>query len=101
MTIRSAFRLVPGTPGGRSIVQDDLSCALLAGQRLGIVDLTVSLREARRQFEREYIAAVLGSHGWSVSEAARTLGMERANLYRKVRQVGLVLPSGERLGGRR
>jgi DNA-binding NtrC family response regulator len=74
---------------------------LAAGHVLGIVDLTVTLREARRQFEREYIAAVLGSHGWSVSDAARTLGIERANLYRKVRQVGLVLPSGERVARRR
>ena len=72
-----------------------------AGQVLGIVDLTASLRDARRQFEREYIAAVLRRHGWSVSDAARTLGIERANLYRKVRQVGLVLPAGERIAGRR
>ena len=101
MTIRSAFRLLPATSLARSAGQDDLASPLPPGQVLGIVDLTVSLREARRQFEREYIAAVLGSHGWSVSDAARTLGIERANLYRKVRQVGLVLPSGERIAGRR
>jgi two-component system response regulator GlrR len=49
----------------------------------------VSLREARRQFEREYIAAVLQQHGWRMSEAARTLGIERANLYRKTRELGI------------
>ena len=52
-------------------------------------DLTASLREARRQFEREYIGAVLEHHRWSMSEAARTLGIERANLYRKARQLGI------------
>ena len=49
----------------------------------------VSLREARRRFEREYIAAVLEQHQWRMSDAARTLGIERANLYRKTRQLGI------------
>lgn len=48
-----------------------------------------SLREARLAFEREYIGAVLQEHGWSMSAAARTLGIERANLYRKTRQLGI------------
>jgi DNA-binding NtrC family response regulator len=52
-------------------------------------DLTASLREARRRFERDYIAAVLERHRWRMSEAARTLGIERANLYRKTRQLGI------------
>ena len=49
-----------------------------------------SLREARLSFEREYIAAVLQAHGWRMSDAARTLGIQRANLYRKTRQLGIV-----------
>jgi two-component system nitrogen regulation response regulator NtrX len=48
-----------------------------------------SLREARQRFERDYIAAVLEQHDWRMSEAARALGMERANLYRKTRQLGI------------
>jgi DNA-binding NtrC family response regulator len=50
-----------------------------------------SLREARRQFERDYIAAVLRDHGWQMRDAARALGIERANLYRKARQLGIPL----------
>ena len=46
-----------------------------------------SLREARREFEREYIAAVLRQHGWKMGEAAKTLGIQRTNLYRKTRQL--------------
>ena len=49
----------------------------------------ISLREARLRFEREYIAAVLEQHDWRMSDAARTLGIERANLYRKTRQLGI------------
>ena len=52
-------------------------------------DLTAGLREARRRFERDYIAAVLERHQWRMSDAARALGIERANLYRKTRQLGI------------
>lgn len=48
-----------------------------------------SLREARLRFERDYIAAVLQYHGWKVAEAAQTLGIQRPNLYRKARQLGI------------
>ena len=50
-----------------------------------------SLREARLRFEREYIAAVLQHHGWRAAEAAHTLGIQRPNLYRKTRQLGIPL----------
>ena len=48
-----------------------------------------SLREARMRFERDYIAAVLQYHGWKVADAAQTLGIQRPNLYRKARQLGI------------
>ena len=48
-----------------------------------------SLREARLRFERDYIAAVLQYHGGKVAEAAQTLGIQRPNLYRKARQLGI------------
>jgi DNA-binding NtrC family response regulator len=50
-----------------------------------------NLREARLQFEREYIAAVLQHHRWRMAEAAQTLGIQRPNLYRKARQLGIPL----------
>jgi DNA-binding NtrC family response regulator len=53
-----------------------------------------NLREARRQFERDHIAAVLRDYGWHMREAARALGIERANLYRKARQLGIPLRRG-------
>ena len=48
-----------------------------------------SLREARMRFERDYIAAVLQHHGWRMADAAQTLGIQRPNLYRKARQLGI------------
>jgi DNA-binding NtrC family response regulator len=50
-----------------------------------------SLREARRRFERDYIASVLQHHGWQMADAAQTLGIQRPNLYRKARQLGIPL----------
>jgi DNA-binding NtrC family response regulator len=49
------------------------------------------LREARLRFERDYISAVLQHHGWRMAEAASTLGIQRPNLYRKARQLGIPL----------
>jgi DNA-binding NtrC family response regulator len=48
-----------------------------------------TLREARVRFERDYIAAVLQHHGWRMADAAATLGIQRPNLYRKARQLGI------------
>lgn len=45
------------------------------------------LREARARFEREYIAAVLEQHQGRIPEAARTLGIQRTNLYRKMKHL--------------
>jgi two-component system nitrogen regulation response regulator NtrX len=55
-----------------------------------------TLREARAQFEREYVRAVLERHAGRMAEAARVLGIERANLYRKVRQLSVVRPRNGR-----
>jgi DNA-binding NtrC family response regulator len=48
-----------------------------------------NLREARLRFERDYIAAVLQHHAWRIADAAQTLGIQRPNLYRKARQLGI------------
>ncbi|HVL67936.1 MAG TPA: sigma 54-interacting transcriptional regulator [Vicinamibacterales bacterium] len=80
-------------PGGGAIRQEDILGHLPLAGSLNRIGLTASLREARRQFERDYIAAVLERHRWSMRDAARTLGIERANLYRKTRQLGIVRAS--------
>jgi two-component system nitrogen regulation response regulator NtrX len=54
--------------------------------------LGVSLREARQRFEREYIAAVVAQHRGRIPDAARSLGIQRTNLYRKLRALKLSHP---------
>ena len=51
--------------------------------------LAVSLREARQRFEREYIAAVVAQHHGRIPDAAKSLGIQRTNLYRKLRALKL------------
>jgi two-component system nitrogen regulation response regulator NtrX len=48
-----------------------------------------SLREARARFETEYIAAVVAHHHGRIPEAAKSLGIQRSNLYRKMRRLNV------------
>lgn len=50
-----------------------------------------TLREARERFEREYIASVLQHHRGRMGAAAKALGIERTNLYRKIKQLRIEL----------
>ena len=52
---------------------------------------TGNLREARQRFERDYIASVLQHHECRMAPAAQALGIQRPNLYRKARQLGIPL----------
>lgn len=53
-----------------------------------------TLREARQQFEREFIASALQRHGWRMEAAASELGIERTNLYRKMKQLSIIKGEG-------
>ena len=48
-----------------------------------------SIQEARESAEREHILRALEEANWNVSGAARTLGMERTNLHKRIRALGL------------
>jgi two-component system, NtrC family, nitrogen regulation response regulator NtrX len=48
-----------------------------------------SLQGAREKFEREFILQKLMEHKGNVSRAAQALGIERSNLHRKIRQLGI------------
>jgi DNA-binding NtrC family response regulator len=48
-----------------------------------------TLRAARERFEREFIAGVLQRHRGRMGAAAQELGIERTNLYRKIKQLGI------------
>lgn len=47
------------------------------------------LHEARDQFERDYILRALSRQQGNISRTADVLGVERSNLYRKMRSLGI------------
>ena len=47
------------------------------------------LHEARDQFERDYIVRALAAQQGNISRTAEVLGVERSNLYRKMRGFGI------------
>jgi len=76
--------IVTGLPGGRGIgLEDVLAHVELAGGT--VHGNSGTLRQARAKFEREYIATVVEQHQGRISEAAKVLGIQRTNLYRKMR----------------
>ena len=48
------------------------------------------LHDAREQFERDYILRALAAQQGNISRTADALGVERSNLYRKMRAFGIV-----------
>ena len=49
-----------------------------------------SLHEARDGAERDHVLRALEQTAWNVAAAARLLGMERTNLHKRIRALGLV-----------
>jgi two-component system nitrogen regulation response regulator NtrX len=48
-----------------------------------------SVQEARESAERDHVLRALEDAAWNVSGAARALGMERTNLHKRIRALGL------------
>ncbi len=48
-----------------------------------------SVQQARDSAEREHVLRALEDNGWNVAAAARSLGMERTNLHKRIRALGL------------
>jgi len=54
-----------------------------------LTDPTLSFREARDRFEREYFTNILRSTGGNVSEAARRAGVARQNFYSHIERLSI------------
>jgi two-component system nitrogen regulation response regulator NtrX len=81
---------------GERILSSDVT--FLDQGTAGITGTTVaqtplsSLHDARDQFEREFIVRALAMHQGNISRTAEALGIERSNLYRKMRSFGIPPP---------
>lgn len=53
------------------------------------VDTSINLKRSKEKFEASYLRQLLTETGGSVSETARLAGLERTNLYRKLKSLGI------------
>ena len=56
----------------------------------GITDVG-TFREAKEEFEKEYLLQKLEEHDWNVSRTAEAIELERSNLHRKIKSFGIEL----------
>ena len=52
-------------------------------------NLSFTLREARENFEREYLSSQLKKFSGNISKTAKFVGMERSALHRKLKLLGI------------
>jgi two-component system nitrogen regulation response regulator NtrX len=48
-----------------------------------------SLKDAKSEFEREYIVQALKENGWNISKTSQVLGIERSYLHRRMKSFGI------------
>jgi two-component system, NtrC family, nitrogen regulation response regulator NtrX len=85
-------RLVVLVPAETVSHQDVMSVYQMAAPGEGDAG-PLTLREARAQFEREYILERLSANGGNLGDTARDLGLDRSSLYLKMKQLGLRPPT--------
>jgi two-component system nitrogen regulation response regulator NtrX len=51
-----------------------------------------TLRDAREHFEKDFILKKLQENSWNVSKTAEELEIERSNLHRKIKALGIETP---------
>ncbi|MDZ7289263.1 MAG: sigma-54 dependent transcriptional regulator [candidate division KSB1 bacterium] len=89
--LRNAIeRLVIMTPAD-TITAADLPLSLQTPQPIVSHSFRIgqTLHELREQVERDYILACLEATGGNITQAAQILGIERSNLHKKMRALGV------------
>ena len=91
-------RLVIMTPG-ETIKAEDVALFLGTPAENAVPSLlapvtsysTLPFKEARRQFETDYLNAKLAENDGNISKTAEMIGMERSHLHKKVKALGLAV----------
>ena len=61
----------------------------------GVADIAAEetdYRKAREMFERDFFTRSLEENGWNISKTSEAVGLERSNLHRKMKQLGIRHP---------
>jgi Nif-specific regulatory protein len=73
---------------GDTVEADDLDFVVAPGGSGSQVSLELSLNDATREFQMQYIQSQIKRLGGNMTEVAKHLGVHRSNLYRKLHQLG-------------
>ena len=70
------------------IIKESLSKS--ANETFSVAEnLSIPLREARENFEKEYLVSQIKKFGGNISKTAKFVGMERSALHRKLKLLGV------------
>ena len=94
--LRNLMERVAFLAPGEKVEADDLAFILSPEQQnLFEPSLDLGLGEATNGFQQDFIRRAIKRVKGNMSEAARLLGLHRANLYRKMRQLGMSEAGGK------
>ena len=51
--------------------------------------MNLPIKDARKNFEKEYLINQVNKFGGNISKTANHIGMERSALHRKIKEVGI------------
>ena len=75
---------------GDEVGADDLAFILSPDRdSAAAISMDLSLTDATKQFQSDYIRKHIAAAGGNMSDAARRMGLHRSNLYRKMRQLDM------------
>jgi two-component system nitrogen regulation response regulator NtrX len=78
---------------GETIEAEDIQLGT-RGEATPEIAANLTLKDAREEFEKQYILSRLRELGGNVSRTADALGVERSNLYRKLHAYGIKVERG-------
>jgi two-component system nitrogen regulation response regulator NtrX len=84
------------TPGEFVDVHDIRFAGLIDKEDEGAVEMNdlSTFREARAQFEKEYLVRKITENGGNISKTAEVIGLERSYLHRKIKAYGIDTKEG-------
>ena len=95
LQLQTTVQTLAQTALGERITLEDVERALPqpvnARQLAQELPFDLPLRDARDAFERVYFEYHIGKEGGNISRVADTVGLERTHLYRKLKQLGIIV----------
>lgn len=95
--VRELFNFIEKTvifTKGNTIQKEDVLNHLssMGASEMASTETPDNLKEARNEWEKEYILTSLKKHNWNITNTAESLGIQRTYLHRRLNQLGITIP---------